>query len=420
MSMDMHAAGAAVLSELWDAGVRFPLDPYRRISPAPEVLLGPQVGIVAVPVLSEHIEDALRLGVRLAHALRVAGGVRVSRLKEWLVVEVPRPLNPDGSHGDVVSMNGDAIGQDPLGRWVRAPLCDRAPHMLIGGTTGSGKTTLAQVIALVESTRGARCVLVDLKRTDRPFERWIGTGHTVCTTSAEADCAIAWCRSLIGDRLAQRVVLVIDEWKLLSATAREHVIEIAELGRSSGVCAVICTQYPTTKNIPTELTVNLPRRIAGVVPTSVASRVILGEHEDGACTLLGAGDMLMVEPAVETTRFRACRPREQDFAGIPHVEPIDLHASGYPGYPGYPARPEPQTRINAAAREPMQLPDDVRRWILDQSATDGSRMVGINRLAAHAGVHNDVATRWQREVHADLSGVSGPSEQGVARAHAHA
>lgn len=417
MNMDMRAAGAAVLEVLWDADVRFPLDPFGRISPAPEILLGPQVGIVAVPVLSEHIEYALRLGVRLAHALRVAGGVRVSRLKEWLVVEVPRPLNADGSHGDLVPMHGDAIGQDPLGRWVYAPLCDRAAHMLIAGTTGSGKTTLAQVVAIVESVRGSRCVLVDLKRTDRPFDRWIGTGHTVCTTSAEADRAIAWCRSLVGERLAQRVVLVIDEWKLLSPAARKHVIEIAELGRSSGVSAIVGTQYPTAKNIPTELTVNLPRRVAGVVPTSVASRVILGEHEDGACSLLGAGDMLMVEPAIGTVRFRACMPSEQDFAGIPHVEPIDLHGSGYPGYPALPGQ---QTRINAAAKERMQLPDDVRRWILDQSAADGSRMVGINKLAAHAGVHNDVATRWQREVFEELSGVSGVSEQGIARAHARA
>lgn len=230
----------------------------------------------------------------------------------------------------------------------------KAPHAVIAGRTGGGKSVALSVMivgmALMRSPSQVRFVIIDPKFTEfTPFEN---LPHLVGDIVDSSEAGIEILHRLteemdnrnrlfksLGPRniteyngLAQEgqripnIVVVIDELAELMMTSKGEVKDplqrLLQKGRSSGVHIMMATQHPTSKIVPTELTANAPTRIAFATSTDSASRVILGEN--GAESLQGRGDML-VKWGDGTRMVRAQAPNleySQLVSVLKHVETL--------------------------------------------------------------------------------------------------
>jgi S-DNA-T family DNA segregation ATPase FtsK/SpoIIIE len=221
------------------------------------------------------------------------------------------------------------LGQRPTGEVLHGDLADSGtPHLLVGGTTGSGKSVLLRAIvaSLVHyhAPRDIRLVLVDPKRVTfhLPAFHAAVAAHLDGPIGYEAEDAIAVIDRLIeimeeryvlfanaqvgdlreyndtappGSRL-ERKVLVMDEFQDLTAdksTAKAFFEGVKRLGakaRAAGVHLVLATQRPDRDVVPPLLKTNLGGRVALRVASQTNSRIIL--DEGGAERLLGKGDLL--------------------------------------------------------------------------------------------------------------------------------
>ncbi len=215
-----------------------------------------------------------------------------------------------------------ALGKDIAGKVVTADL-DRMPHLLIAGSTGSGKSVCINdiILSMVYHTAPSdlRMILVDPKKVE--LKVYSPLPHLllpVVTDAKKAAGALKWAvmemeqryqkMSLLnardlnrynslqedeGNRLP-RLVIVIDELADLMMVAAKDVEEaicrIAQLGRAAGIHLIVATQRPSTDIITGLIKANIPSRIALTVSSAVDSRVIMDVN--GAEKLLGRGDML--------------------------------------------------------------------------------------------------------------------------------
>jgi len=219
-----------------------------------------------------------------------------------------------------------ALGQDVSGAPAMADL-GAMPHLLIAGTTGSGKSVCLGVILaslLFQNTPDAlRLVLVDPKRVEMArYNRLPHLVAPVVTDVPEAIGALRWvvaemdqryqrfaargardratfnARSPAGEAPIGTLVVVIDELAdLMMASAADTeplLTRVAQLGRTAGIHLIVATQRPSTDVITGLIKANFPARIAFAVTSGVDSRVILDQV--GAETLLGRGDMLFQAP----------------------------------------------------------------------------------------------------------------------------
>ena len=216
------------------------------------------------------------------------------------------------------------LGKDVTGRAVAANL-KTMPHLLIAGTTGSGKSVCINAILcnllLYNSPRDLRLLLVDPKRVE--LTGYNGIPHLLAPVVVEMTKvvnALQWilremesryhkfskvgARNLVGfnqknpkDYLPH-IVVVIDELADLMMTApgetESTITRLAQLARATGIHLILATQRPSTKVITGLIKANFPARIAFNVATGVDSRVILDTN--GAERLLGKGDMLFKPP----------------------------------------------------------------------------------------------------------------------------
>ncbi len=284
------------------------------------------VKVKQVAGLAEEI--ALSLG---------ASSCRVYRQEGQLQVEVPRP---DGQvirltalcrqlalHGDYKRQGWRAavppatavLGLDHEGvpLLLRLPSPDVA-HVLIAGTTGSGKTALARTIiaslALYNSQRRVQLVLVDPKgRGLKPFD---GLPHLLLPVLTRVDQALSALQRLVGEmerRDAEgcsdpRLVVVLDELAdLVQVGGREMetlLIRLMQRGREAGIHVVACTQKPTAAVIGGLVKSNFPVRVVGSVASPEDAKVATGLAGTGAERLLGQGDFLVVAKG-QVTRMQA-------------------------------------------------------------------------------------------------------------------
>jgi DNA segregation ATPase FtsK/SpoIIIE, S-DNA-T family len=219
------------------------------------------------------------------------------------------------------------LGETPERQPLGGDLADASScHLLVGGTTGSGKSVLLRCIAAslvhFHSPAEVQLTLIDPKRVS--FARLAASAgaHLAGPLIHDVDEAIPALASLIeemeeryalfesarvqdideyneprtgGEPLPRRVVLV-DEFQDLVAIkpTRERFIDIVQrLGskaRASGIHLVLATQRPTVENVPGGIKANLPGRVALKVASALESRIIL--EETGAEALLGKGDLL--------------------------------------------------------------------------------------------------------------------------------
>jgi S-DNA-T family DNA segregation ATPase FtsK/SpoIIIE len=220
-----------------------------------------------------------------------------------------------------------ALGQDVSGHAVAANLASM-PHLLIAGTTGSGKSVCVNAIIsclLLQNTPDdLRFVMVDPKRVElAPYnhvphllapvvvelERVVGALQWVSREMNEryTKFSQAGVRNIdeynqrmlaAGQRRLPYLVLVIDELAdlmMLAPDETEKVItRLAQLARATGIHLVIATQRPSVDVVTGLIKANFPARIAFAVASSVDSRVVL--DQPGAERLLGRGDMLFQAP----------------------------------------------------------------------------------------------------------------------------
>lgn len=240
-----------------------------------------------------------------------------------------------------------ALGRNISGRNIVGDI-NSLPHVLIAGTTGSGKSvcTNSLIISLLyKSTPDeVRFIMVDPKQVElAPYN---GIPHLlipVVTDAKKAAGALQWAVFEMNkrystfkelgvkkleeyNRLADSredlehmaaVVVVIDELADLMIVAgkevEDSIYRVAQMGRAAGIHLVIATQRPSTDVITGVIKGNIPSRIAFAVASSVDSRIIL--DETGAEKLVGRGDMLYAPlGAGRHTRVQGCfiSPEEID------------------------------------------------------------------------------------------------------------
>ncbi len=232
------------------------------------------------------------------------------------------------------------LGKDISGSTVTCNV-SKMPHLLIAGTTGSGKSVCVNSIImsiLMKSTpRDVRLIMVDPKQVE--FMMYNGIPHLlipVVTDPKKAAGALAWSvtemenrytmfsennvRNIDGyNELAEQsdgelqhmphIVIFIDELAdLMMASPKDvedSIVRLAQKARAAGMHLVIATQKPTVQVVTGLIKGNIPSRIALMVASQIDSRVIL--DASGAEKLLGNGDMLYMPVGVpKPIRLQGC------------------------------------------------------------------------------------------------------------------
>jgi len=278
--------------------------------------------------------------------------------KALVGIEVPNVRRSSVTLGDVLAPAGEGgplllgIGKDVAGDPVLADLA-QMPHMLIGGTTGSGKSVAINAMltsVLMRSTPSeVRLILIDPKRVE--LSVYNGLPHLyvpVVTEPKEAASALAWSVSEMERRLkvlqsagAKNIgsynamvqngkgpegaselpylVIVIDELAdLMMVAAKEvedSIVRIAQLARAAGIHLVVATQRPEANVVTGIIKANITNRIAFNVASAIDSRVIL--DQPGAEKLVGLGDMLFSIPKWDKPkRIQGCYVSEEEIEAI--------------------------------------------------------------------------------------------------------
>ena len=250
-------------------------------------------------------------------------------------IETPNRKRQNVNLGDVLPyVKGGplelAIGRDAEGTPVVADLA-KMPHLLIAGTTGSGKSVMINSIITTLLMRAlpedVRLIMVDPKRVE--LAGYNGLPHLyvpVVTEPKQAASALQWAvsemerRLKVFERLNVRkistynekqaagefehydnppqkmpyLVIIIDELSDLMMVAGKDVeasiVRIAQLGRAAGIHLIVATQRPSSNVVTGLIKANITNRIAFNVATGIDSRVIIDQM--GAEKLTGLGDML--------------------------------------------------------------------------------------------------------------------------------
>jgi len=301
------------------------------------------VNVIRGPSVTRY-ELELDRGVKLSKVTNLsddialslgASGVRISAIPDKISVvgiEVPNRLVSTVLARDVIdspefqnskSKISFAVGKDIGGNRIVGDI-SKLPHMLIAGTTGSGKSVCMNslIASLLYKARPneVRLIMVDPKMVELGV--YNGIPHLlipVVTDPKKAAGALQWAVNemlrryrLMADagvrdldsynRQAvseggvsfEQIVVVIDELADLMLVAAKEVEEsicrIAQMGRASGIHLVIATQRPSADVITGLMKANIPSRIAFAVASAMESRIILDTQ--GAEKLVGKGDML--------------------------------------------------------------------------------------------------------------------------------
>ena len=220
-----------------------------------------------------------------------------------------------------------ALGKDVTGHPINANL-EGMPHLLIAGTTGSGKSVCVNAILtcflLHNTPDDLRLILVDPKRVE--LTGYNGVPHLLAPVVVEIDRvigALQWMTremdkryhmfaqvgarnitdynarvKLQGGKKLPFLVVVIDELADLMMIApgetEQTITRLAQLARATGIHMILATQRPSVDVVTGLIKANFPARIAFAVASNTDSRVIL--DQPGAERLLGRGDMLFQAP----------------------------------------------------------------------------------------------------------------------------
>jgi S-DNA-T family DNA segregation ATPase FtsK/SpoIIIE len=346
------------------------------------------------PAAGVKVSQISNLAKDLARSLSTVS-VRVVEVipgKPYVGLEIPNEVRELVALGEIVKSRvyddlGSpltlALGKDIGGQAVVADLA-RMPHLLIAGTTGSGKSVAinAMVLSLLykASPEHVRLIMIDPKMLE--LSVYEGIPHLlapVVTDMKEAANALRWCvaemerrysllaalgvrhisgyNRRVNDALDRGepipdptfqpepgsdevgptlhplpyVVVIIDEladmMMLVGKKVEELIARLAQKARASGIHMIIATQRPSVDVITGLIKANIPCRIAFQVSAKVDSRTILDQI--GAEHLLGHGDMLFLPPGTSTpTRIHGAFVSDNEV----HAVVKNLRTSGAPAF----------------------------------------------------------------------------------------
>jgi S-DNA-T family DNA segregation ATPase FtsK/SpoIIIE len=299
------------------------------------------VGVVSGPHVSRYelrlapgikVKKVTELANDLAYAL-ASTDIRILAPipgKQAVGVEVPNARRRIVRLGDIYA--GRPEKTSPLVAWLGKGIdgnpvwtdLAKMPHVLVAGTTGSGKSAcvngILSSILMQASPNEVRLVLVDPKQVELNHYENVPHLLTPVVTSPRLAANVlsnligemetrygimseARCRNLVelnryrrkkGDPPLPHILCVIDEladlMMVAPAEVEDSIIRLAQKSRATGIHLVLATQRPSTDIITGTIKVNIPSRIAFAVSSQTDSRVIL--DQGGAESLLGQGDML--------------------------------------------------------------------------------------------------------------------------------
>ena len=301
------------------------------------------VGVIRGPTVTRY-DFELEQGVKLSRVTNLAGdlalalgviNVRIAPIPEKIStvgIEVPnkivstvylRTILESQRFQTTKSKLSFAVGKDIGGDCIVGNIA-KLPHMLIAGTTGSGKSVCMNslILSLLYKARPdeVKFIMIDPKMVELGI--YSGIPHMltpVVTEPKKAAGALQWavvemlkryrlfseagvrdidgynrhCEITGEEKLAQ-VVVVIDELADLMMIAAKEVEEsicrVAQMGRAAGMHLVVATQRPSADVITGLMKANIPSRIAFAVSSAMESRIIM--DQSGAEKLVGMGDML--------------------------------------------------------------------------------------------------------------------------------
>ncbi len=240
------------------------------------------------------------------------------------------------------------LGQNVAGQPIATDLT-QMPHLLIAGTTGSGKSvcvnTIVACLLLQNTPATLKLVMVDPKRVE--LTGYNGVPHLVAPVVVDLERVtgtLQWAMREMdnrykrlaevgtrnisefnkkaaskGEEAMPYIVIVIDELADLMMLSPEEtergITRLAQLARATGIHMVIATQRPSVDVVTGLIKANFPARIAFAVASSTDSRVIL--DTTGAERLLGQGDMLFQSPdAAAPIRMQGCFVGPKELDGI--------------------------------------------------------------------------------------------------------
>ena len=301
------------------------------------------VGVIRGPTVTRY-DIELEQGVKLSRVTNLAGdlalalgvvNVRIAPIPDRIStvgIEVPNKIVSTVYLRDILesprfsgakSKISFALGKDISGDCIVGNIA-KLPHMLIAGTTGSGKSVCMNslILSLLYKARPdeVRLIMIDPKMVELGVYNGIPHLYVpVVTDPKKAAGALQWsvvemlkryrlfsevgvrdlenynrhCASS-GEPTLPQVVIVIDELADLMLVASKEVEEsicrVAQMGRAAGMHLVIATQRPSADVITGLMKANIPSRIAFAVSSAMESRIIL--DQSGAEKLVGMGDML--------------------------------------------------------------------------------------------------------------------------------
>lgn len=293
----------------------------------------------------------LALGIRISKIIRLKDDIRLSLAvtdirieapihgKSAIAIEIPnkvktiltlRDLLESKEFNEFPSNTAFVAGKDIAGKIVVTDIA-KMPHILIAGTTGSGKSvfidTIIMSIIYKAHPDNVKIIMIDTKGVTLSI--YNGIPHLlnpVVTDAKKAPSAIYWAITEMTERYRRfsgynvrnlkeynekvdvlnlkenaykheklpQILIIIDDLSDLMAvnpTETENgIVRLAQMSRAAGIHLVISTQRPSTNVVTGLIKANIPSRVAFSVFSSVDSRVIL--DESGAEELLGNGDML--------------------------------------------------------------------------------------------------------------------------------
>ena len=230
------------------------------------------------------------------------------------------------------------------------------PHLLIAGTTGSGKSVCINtiILSLLYKYSPEKCnlILIDPKMLE--LSAYEGIPHLLCpviTEAKKATAALGWIvkemesryklmtsvgvKNIDGYNIKHKkhmpyIVLIVDEMSDLMLVAgkeiENYIQRLSQMARAAGIHIIMATQRPSVDVITGTIKANFPTRISFQVSSKIDSRTILGEQ--GAEQLLGKGDMLFMSSANRIVRIHAPYVSESEIEKVNSF----LRSQGEPDY----------------------------------------------------------------------------------------
>ena len=264
--------------------------------------------------------------------------------KNTIGIELPNKVNASVSFKEVLSSMPEVnektilavgLGKDIMGK-VKWCEINTTPHMLVAGSTGSGKSVCINCIIASILMRckpdEVKLVMVDPKKVE--FSMYNGIPHLLCPVVTDAKKASIALKNIVGEmerryellehtknkniisynkfcetnteyQKLPYIVVIIDELADLMLVAAKEVedsiMRITQMARAAGIHLIVATQRPSTDIITGVVKANIPSRISFAVSSQIDSRTIL--DMGGAEMLLGYGDMLFL-PLGESVPMR--------------------------------------------------------------------------------------------------------------------